>query len=74
MRKFSYSAIAETTIGALRARAPEKRSAILLLTLIGFRGSTVADWYNWPWLTVEYPAEPSKVGRFSRLGISARCS
>jgi hypothetical protein len=35
-RKLSCSGVAETTIEVLRAWAPAKRSATLLLTLIGF--------------------------------------
>jgi len=35
-RKFSYSAFAETTIGALRSQARAKRNATLLLTWIRF--------------------------------------
>jgi hypothetical protein len=34
-RNFPYDMVAETTIAALRAQAPAKRSATLLLTLIG---------------------------------------
>lgn len=36
VREFSYSALAETTIGVLRSWAPAKRGATLFLTLIGF--------------------------------------
>jgi hypothetical protein len=36
-RNFPYDVTAETTIGAWRPWAPAKRSATLLLTLIGFR-------------------------------------
>jgi len=36
VRKLPYSAIAETTIGALRAYARVEHSVMLLMTLIGF--------------------------------------
>jgi hypothetical protein len=40
-RNFSYDVTAETTIRALRVQAQARRSATLLLTLIGFACATL---------------------------------